>query len=994
MYLQFKLKYYTLTLLLFLTINTFSQSIKKNDQRTPANYVLHKMESKAFPIVANGKSASIYVDPKDWKGVIIAAKNLGDDTRKVTGVASQVVESTKPEKNSIVIGTIGKSSIIDKLIAAKKIDVSSIKGKWESFLIQTVDGQLVVVGSDKRGTIYGIYDISEKIGVSPWHYWADVPAKKSNELYIKPGKYFQDSPKVKYRGIFINDEEPSFSEWARGTHGGINSKMYATMFELLLRLKANYLWPAMWGKSFNEDDPLNPVVADEYGIVMGTSHHEPMMRSQKEYTVRKKEVGDWNFETNEKNISQFFYDGIERNKNFDNLITIGMRGEGDVAMGEGDDLKNIQTLQNVIKKQREIIQKVYNDGPENHPQVWAIFTEVQRYYDAGMTVPDDVILMFCDNNWGQIRRTYPDKEKVKNRIGGAGMYYHIDMNGGPWNDRWINTTTIPKLQEQFNLAYQSGLDKLWIVNVGDLKPKELPIDFIMHFAWNPDAIPANKTLDYTIDWASKIFGNENAVEIADIVSKYTKYNLWRKPEVQVANVFSIVNNQESDRVLKLWRAVADKAEKLKAKIPADAQDAYYQLVLYPAKASAGVAEMYLASDKNMLFAKQGRVSANDFYKRTQELFEEDKKLSDYYNDSMSKGKWKNMMSDVHMEYKKWSMPSANVMPEIKEVTPLSEPTMGIAIEGSELSWPNTTDKAILPVFDGLAKSSYYIDVYNRGIGTFEFKAEANKPWIKLSQTKGIVEKETRIQVEIDWNALTDGTSDGAIEITQGNIKVSVQLNALKAVLPKIKEPFFGSLTGEFSILSNKYNANIPGKNAKWTALPDLGRSEASMGISPANAPSATAETAPRLEYKILLSEKGKAKVFLGILPVQDVNPARGMRIAVALDNQAPQIIDARKGLVDTFGEYTTANLANSKVLKPLPSLNRDTYLNGFGKQRRSDIFDNMRWLDAEFDVNEPGIHTLKIFMIDPEVVLDNIVVNPDNKYPSYFGPVPNQHNSK
>jgi len=991
---QSKIKFYMLLLSFFLVINVFGQAIKKSEQRTPSHYVLHKMEAQAFRIAANGKSVSIYVDPNDWKGVIRAAKDLGDDVRKVTGTASPVFESVPSEKTSIVVGTIGKSRIIDKLIAAKKIDVSGIKGKWESFLIQTIDNQLVVAGSDKRGTIYGIYDISEKIGVSPWYFWADVPIKKANELYIKAGRYIQDSPKVKYRGIFINDEEPSFAQWARGNYGGINSKMYATMFELLLRLKANYLWPAMWGKSFNEDDPLNPVVADEYGIVMGTSHHEPMMRSQKEYTDRKKEIGEWNFETNEKNISQFFYDGLERNKNFDNLITIGMRGEGDVAMGEGDDLKNIKTLQNVVKKQREIIQKIYNDGPENHPQVWAIFTEVQRYYDAGMTVPDDVILLFCDNNWGQIRRTYPEKEKVKNRIGGGGLYYHIDMNGGPWNDRWVNTTTIPKLREQFNLAYRSGLDKLWIVNVGDLKPKELPIDFVMHYAWNPDAIPADKTWDYTVNWASSVFGKEHAEEIADIVSKYTKYNLWRKPEVQVANIFSVVNNHESDRVLKLWREVTDKAEKLKSEIPSDAQDAYYQLVLYPTKASAGVAEIYLAADKNRLFEKQGRVSANDFYKRAHDLFEEDKKMRDYYNDTMSKGKWKNMMSDVHMGYTMWSMPKANQLPEMKEITPLAKPTMGVAIEGSELSWPNATDKAVLPVFDGLAKSSYYIDVFNRGLGKFEFVAKANKPWIKLSQSKGVVEKETRIQVDIDWNAITDGTFDGVIEISQANSIVPVQLSVVKVAQPKINEPYFGSLTGEFSIPSNKYNANIPGKNAKWIALPDLGRSEASMGIYPANAPSATVETAPRLEYKVLLSEKGKAKVFLGILPVQDVNPTRGLRIAVALDNQTPQIIDARKGMVDEFKEYTPSNLANSKVLKPLPPLNRDCYLNGSGKERRSDIFDNMRWLDTALEVSEPGIHTLKIFMIDPEVVIDNIVINPNNRYPSYFGPVPNQYNAK
>ncbi|MRX40286.1 hypothetical protein GJU43_13445 [Flavobacterium sp. LC2016-23] len=989
---RFKLKFHALSLLLFLAAPTFGQSVKKKQQQTTPQYVVNQKEAQAFEIAANGISASIYMDPNDWKGVIRAGKDLSDDIRKVTGSASPVLEHITPGKNAIVIGTIGKSRTIDKLIAAKKIDVSSIKGQWESFLIQTVDGQLIVAGSDKRGTIYGIYDISEKIGVSPWYFWADVPIKKTTELYVKQGRYIQDSPKVKYRGLFINDEEPSFGQWARGAYGGINSKMYATIFELLLRLKANYLWPAMWGKSFNEDDPLNPVTADEYGIVMGTSHHEPMMRSQKEYTERKKEIGEWNYATNKKNIDQFFYEGLQRNKNFDNLITIGMRGEGDVAMGEGNDAENIRTLQNVIKGQREIIQKVYDDNAENHPQVWAIFTEVQRYYDAGLTVPDDVTLLFCDNNWGYIRRTFPEKEK--NRKGGAGMYYHIDMNGGPWNDRWINTTTIPKLQQQFNLAYQSGIDKIWIVNAGDLKPKELPIDFILRFAWNPDAIPADKTREYTVDWASSIFGNEHAEEIADIVSKYTKYNLWRKPEAQVANIFSIVNHHESDRVLKLWKDLSDKAEALQSKIPAGAQDAYYQLVLYPVKASAGVAEIYLAADKNNLYRKQGRMTANDYYQRARALFEEDKKWSTCYNDSIAQGKWKNMMNDIHIGYKIWSMPKANSLPDMQEIKPLPEPAIGVALEGSELSWPDTAEKAALPLFDGLTKSNYYIDVFNRGTGFFEFSAIVNKPWVKLSQYKGVVENETRIQVEIDWDALNSGTFDAVIEIRQGKKVIPVQITAVKAAVPEINEPYFGSLTGEFSIPADKYNANIPGESAKWVVLPDLGRSGACMGIDPVTALSASTESASRLEYKVFLSKKGKAKFCIGILPTQDINPQRGLRIAAALDNQAPEIVDARKGLVDTFGEYTPSNLAHSKVLKPLPALNKDIDFIGNGKLRRNEVFDNLRWLDVELDAEEPGIHTLKIFMIDPEVVLEKIVVNPDNKYPSYFGAVPVWHNEK
>jgi hypothetical protein len=948
-------------------------------------YIDRTGSGTAFRIAANGKTAQITVDPEDWKGVIRAANDLGDDVRKVTGTASEVIKSKSFNKAAILVGTIGKSRVIDQLIADKKINVSAVKGKWESFLIQTVGNNLVIAGSDKRGTIFGIYDVSEKIGVSPWYWWADVPVKKSSSLYVKPGRYIQGPPKVKYRGIFINDESPSFSGWARAKFGGINSKMYVHIFELLLRLKANLLWPAMWDNAFNEDDPMSPVLADEYGIVMGTSHHEPMMRAQKEYTNRKKEIGPWDYTTNAENLKKFWYDGLERNKRFENLITIGMRGDGDVAMGKGNDEDNIKTLRKVVADQQAIIGKAYGKDPSEIPQAWAIFTEVQRYYDAGMTVPDYVTLLFCDNNWGYIRRTGPKKER--NRKGGLGLYYHIDMNGGPWNDRWINTTTIPKLHEQLNLAYQTGINREWIINVGDLKPKEFPIDFIMHYAWNPDAIPANKTFDYTMNWAESIFGKAHAKEIADFVSKYTKYNLWRKPEVQDPNIFSFVNYNEADQEFKLWSDLAAKAETLGKKIPPEAKDAYYELVLYPVKASAGVAEIYLDAGRNNLYAKQGRVSANDYAKQARDLFALDKQLSGYYNDTLANGKWKNMMSDVHIGYRQWSMPQQNQLPELMEVTPLAAPTMGIAVEGSEQAWPGSAEKAELPAFDILGRQHYYIDVFNRGLGTFQFKAKADKPWIKLSVLKGTVEKETRLYVYIDWKAAPEGQSRGSIEIQQGNIKIPVSITAIKRILPSINQPYFGGW-GEFSIPAQKFIVNAPGQYAKWTVLPDLGRSVACMGINPVTAPSAMPETAPRLEYQIFLPDTGSTKVCLGILPTQDVNPQRGLRIAVSIDDQAPKILDARKGFHDEFKEYTPASLALSPGLKPLPPLGENYALVSRGKPRRNEVFDNLRWLDFKLDVKTPGIHRLKVFMIDPEVVLGNIVVNPNDKYPSYFGAPP------
>jgi len=570
-----------------------------------------------FCIAANGHSAPIVVDNNDWKGVIRAAHDLGDDVRKVTGTPSEIIAGETTVKGAILAGTIGKSRLIDRMIQKHKIDVSEVKGQWESYLIDVVDGNLIIAGSDKRGTIYGIYEISRLIGVSPWYWWADAPVAHRDRVYYNNGRLVQPSPKVKYRGIFINDEWPSFGTWATKHFGGINSKAYSKIFELLLRLKANYFWPAMWNSAFNEDDPLSPEVADEMGIVMGTSHHEPMMRAHKEYTRRRDEVGPWDYAKNPKGIERFFTEGIEKSKDYENLITIGMRGDGDVAMGTGNDADNMTTLGKVIDCQRRIISRVHRKKASEVPQLWAIFTEVQRYYDAGFTVPDDVTLLFCDNNWGYIRRMGSERERK--RKGGMGMYYHIDMNGGPWNDRWVNTTTVPKLREQLNLAYKSGIDRIWIINVGDLKPKEMPIDFIMKYAWNPDSITPGDEQAYLEDFAASIFGDRHAVEIADIIGKYSKYNLWRKPEVQYPGIF---NNEEMLRTNALWQSLTTRCENLRAVLPQEAQDAFYQLVYYPVVGSAGVAQIYNYSTMGDSLAVEA-------------LMEKDRRMTDYYNNVSS-----------------------------------------------------------------------------------------------------------------------------------------------------------------------------------------------------------------------------------------------------------------------------------------------------------------------------------------------------------------------
>lgn len=951
-------------------------------------YVLHESAPGAFRLAAGGTAASILVSGEDWQGVIRAASDLGQDIGRVTGMAAQVVKADTPRRGAIIVGTIGKSPLIDGLVEAGRLNVDGVKGQWESFVIETVDGSLVVAGSDKRGTIYGIYDISEKIGVSPWYWWADVQPRKSASLYVRQGRYVQPSPKVKYRGIFINDEWPSFGGWATAKFGGLNAKMHARLFELLLRLKANYFWPAMWATAFNEDDPKNPELADMYGIVMGTSHHEPMMRAHKEYTRRRDEVGEWNYATNKARLDKFFADGLRRNKAYDNIITIGMRGDGDVAMSDGGDRQNMRVLADVVNGQREIIKNVYGKDPQEVPQLWAIFTEVQRYYDKGFTVPDDVLLLFCDNNWGYLRRTGPGKEL--NRKGGLGLYYHIDMNGGPWNDRWVTTTTVPKLREQLHLAYRTGIDDLWIINVGDLKPKEMPIDFIMRYAWNPDLIKPGGEQAYLAEWAAQCFGDSLADDVADIVARYTKYNLWRKPEVQVPGIFSVANHREADRVDSLWLSLEHKAEAVRRQVPHESLDAFYELVYYPAVASSGVARMYNAATCNRAFARQGRPQADAWRSVAESLFERDKRLTVYYNDTLAAGKWRNMMQDKHIGYTKWSMPDENTLPRMKTVTPEAGARMGVVAEGNEYA-DNYNDALALPVFDSMLDQNYYIDVFNRGTAGFQFTATCSEPWVKLSESKASIDgadSERRILVSIDWSKAKTGCNEATVTLEGGGKAVDVAVKAVKGDAPEVKGRFFGNLSGaEFSVPAHMFSRNLTGEGQSWMLLPGLGRGEGCMGASDVCKQTSDKQTSnqPTLEYQVLLPDTNTVTLCIGILPVQDVQPERGLRLAVQIDGQKPVVLDARQGFKDEFKEYTKENLAMSPNLKPLPEVEKNILLTGYGQERRNEVFDNMRWLTARLPVAGGGLHTLKIMMVDPEVVLERIIVNPDNAHPSYFG---------
>jgi len=926
-------------------------------------YVETSHRAGSFALAKQNQLASIYVeDNADW-GVARAARDLQQDIQRVTG-NSPVIANQKNQigPNGIVIGTVGKSALIDELVSSGKVDLTAIRGKWEYFLIQVVPNPfpgvhaaLVIAGSDKRGTIYGIYDLSEQIGVSPWYWWADVPIAHRDEIFIKRGRYVQ-GPVVKYRGIFLNDEAPALTGWTREKFGGYNHQFYEKVFELLLRLKANYLWPAMWASAFNADDPLNPKLADQYGIVMGTSHHEPMMRAWKEWERTGK--GAWDYSTNAAELREYWKQGIERNDGYESVITLGMRGNGDLPMAETDDRA---LLEKIVADQRKIIGEVKHADASTVPQDWALYKEVQQYYEHGMRVPDDVTLLWCDDNWGNIRRL-PTEEERK-RSGGAGIYYHFDYVGDPRSYKWINTNPLPKIWEQMNLAYQYGATRIWVVNVGDLKPMEVPIEFFLNMAWNPSAWTNENVGDFTKRWAEREFGPKHAVEIAGIVSKYAKFNGRRKPELLDPETFSLIDYQEADRVLDEFKSITMAADKISGQLPENQRDAFFELVLHPAKASELVTELYVTVGKNRLYAAQQRASTNDLAAQAKALFQADADLSSQYNHTLAHGKWDHMMDQTHIGYTGWRDPPTNVMPAVAELSIPDAAAMGVAVEGSASVWPGPAQYPVLPEFDVYNQQRRYIDVFNRGKTAFDFTASTSSPWIVLSADHGTIQKEQRLWVTIDWEKAPKGSSTGGISITRANAGAGAGADSVKIKVEAFNpaEPARASLNGfveadgYVSIEAEHYTGRTGQDSSHWEKIADYGRTLSGMTVFPVTARSVLPPAAsPCLEYQTYLFDSGKVEAEAILGPTLNFVPGRGLRYAISFDDQPPQVVDA---------------LAQNSV-----------------EDWSTSVKDSVRKGTSEHTLASAGYHTLTFCMVDPGVVLEKLVLNLGGVRPSYLGP--------
>lgn len=922
-----------------------------------------------FALVRQDAAAPIWADPADWPGVLRAARDLQADVERVTGRKPNFATSQPTgAPAAVLIGTLGRSALIDGLVAAGKLNADAIRGHWEAFVIETVehplpgvDRALVIAGSDKRGTIYGIYEISEQIGVSPWYWWADVPVKKHTELHLKPGRTAVDSPVVQYRGIFLNDEAPALTGWVYEKYGRFGREFYGRLFELMLRLRANYLWPAMWlPRAFNDDDPENPRLADEYGIVMGTSHHEPLMRAHAEWG--KYGQGEWNYTKNDAVLREFWRTSVERTKNFENIMSLGMRGDGDEAMSAGT---NTKLLERIVADQREIIASVTGKPLTAQPQLWALYKEVQDYYEKGMRVPDDVILLWCDDNWGNIRRL-PTPEERK-RQGGAGVYYHFDYVGGPRNYKWINVTPITKVWEQMHLAWQLETNRIWIVNVGDLKPMEFPTEFFLRYAWNPARWPYEKLGEYSQQWAAREFGAEHASEVALLINGYSKLNRRRTPELLTPDTYSLTNYREAERVLAGWRDLVARAEKLNTTLAPEYRAAFFQLVLYPVKASATVHEVHIAAAKNALYAEQGRAhSANAAADHARAMSSRDAALREQYHTLLG-GKWNHMMSEKKFGYTYWQTPPVEVMPALSVVRPMPGAEAGLAIDGSRFAYPRWgLPPPRTPAINVYDRSATWVELFSRGTAPLRYKVISEVPWLRITPAAGTFTDDVHLQVEADWGQVPLDTTSADFRI---EVDAQPELNPLDPATIRFSAttPFgqsynvtvpivnpAGLRPGDFSghietnghvaIDAPHFSRTVATGGVEWKTLPDFGRTLGGVTAFPVTMPAVTpGGDSPRLEYDLHTFATGDVKVEVQLAPSLDFQSGEGLRYAISIDDEAPQVIK-----VGTWSPQSNWEAA---------------------------VADSVRRVATTHRLAAPGPHTLKFWLVDPGVVLERIVID-------------------
>ena len=929
--------------------------------------VLEAPNNSAMPIAVNGKVASIYYSAMDANVVEVTAEALRADIQRVTGLQPEISTDAPQASAAILIGTIGQSPLINQLIEAGKIDVSEIEGKWEAYTATVVNNPLsgveqglIIAGSDRRGTAFGVFGLSESMGVSPWHFWGNVPVPEKSALYIA-GSHTQPSPGVKYRGIFINDEDWGLQPWAANTFepevGNIGPKTYATVFELLLRLHGNVIWPAMHEFPVKStpfyEIAENKVVADNYAIVISTSHHEPMLTNSHEYD--EDIHGPYDYWNNSERIYKFWEERVKETAQYENIYTIGMRGRTDEGMlapvGATDEDKAAKIQNDIIPDQRKMLAEHVQSDPSEIPQIFIPYKETLVQYQSGLELPDDVTIVWPDDNHGYIRQLSTPAERA--RSGGSGVYYHLQYWGVPRSYLWFHSTPLGMTQSEIMKAWDFDAHKIWINNVGDIKPYEIGTDFFMRLARNPEAFRNFNQKEYLTQWAEHNFGGAHAGAIAEVLECYFHLNIKKRPEHLdlIDSDFShVANGDEVQQRLEAFDALTESANTIYEQLPDLYKPAFYEMVLYSVRATSLINRKVLLAERSRLWADQNRAAtislANQARATSEKLSEEVR----FYNEKNANGRWSGMVKPMPLsQLPQWAHDTqrAWVMPEVGDYTPASEARLGVAIEGSaEPIDENTVGD--LPAFNQPADASYFIDVYNHGEGPLNWAARTSDPWIKLSQTSA--ESDARIWVSIDWAQAPYGSDhSGSITIEGAGSERTVKLSVFKpegldlAALPDAVEN-----NGMVRIAAVDFDARDDlADGTGWRRVDQATATGDGMTIHPVTARSIDlaqlTDDSPSLTYRFFAFSAGPVSIHTQGLPTHKITSEHaGLRYAISLNGDEPRIVDLH---ADEYSDAWNVNTLRAAAIG-----------------------------ETGHEIKVPGLQTIQVWMVDAGVVLEKLTV--------------------
>jgi hypothetical protein len=948
--------FFQLLCLIFLNQTIIANSYIAND----------KIDSLPFEIYSKNNQSIILYDKIGASLDSISAHLLAEDIFSVTNFRPEVVtDIKKAEGNVIVIGAIN-SNLVGRFLNKKRIR-TGFENQWESYLLKTIANPtkkikkaFIIAGTNPRGTAYGVFAISKKIGVSPWYWWADVPVKKSEELVLNEQDYYSNSPSVDYRGIFLNDEDWGLQPWAAKTFepetADIGPKTYAKIFELLLRLNANTIWPAMHPstKAFFYY-PNNAKMASLYNIVIGTSHAEPMLRNNVD-EWNEKTFGSFNYKTNKTKVYKYWESRVKEAKNIDAIFSMGMRGVHDSGMeGVKSNDEAVAVLNEVITDQRNLLKKYVNKNVTKIPQALTVYKEVLDLYKNGLNVPEDITLVWTDDNYGYIRALSNSEEQK--RSGGGGVYYHASYWGRPHDYLWLSTTSPDLIREEMIKAYNLNNRKIWILNVGDIKPAEYTTQLFLDMAYNadkfqnPDYIARHQSLFY-----SDIFGEKYAKDISKIKENYYQLAFERKPEYMgwsqtepITPIFNtqysaLANGDEIQQRINAYENIEQQVEGVEKQLPEELKSTFTQLVSYPVAASAQMNKKFLYRDKALIYAKQGRKSAKIYSELAHQAYEKIEVLTKNYN-QLSNGKWQHIM-----DMKPRELPVFND-PSIELEFPTSTEAIGIAIEDTLTT---VSGEQCLPTFYVGDKEAYFIDVYLKEASKAVWKWSQLPSWITINQDSGTLDisksLEQRIDVSVNWEAWKQAgePSSGVLKIKLNEKEKNIHIN-ISNNYQNLPQDSFVEKNGVAVMYANHYSKNTPSENLKWEVVNGLGHSGFAMQSTPLNSPSISNEkNAPVLEYELFTETiTDSAELSIVALPTHPVTTDGEVRIAVQWNTEPIQIINFKtEGRSNTWKNNVLTNKAMGKIKVPLTTK---------GKQN------------------------LKVYRVDSGVVLDYMVLNTKRK---------------